>query len=356
MSSIKPANGYFFEDFSLGQILKHGVPRTITESDATMYLALTGSRFPLYCAKTIAERCGFKSTPIDNLLVFHIAFGKSVNDVSLNAVANLGYAEVFFHRPTLAGDTLSVSSQVIGLKENSNGKTGVVYVHSTATDQTDKIVVEWKRWVMIKKNNHQVHLESPCIPDLQDSIKTEQQNISSALDFSNWDSSDSDNQATFDDVSINDLFVNQSGMTINDSDHSMATRLYQNNARVHFDQSMMQQTANGQRLVYGGHIISMTKTLSYSGLSNAFWLSAINAGTHCNPSFAGDTIYSQSRIIEKVSLPDRNDLGLVRIQMIATKNQSPDSIESLYQDTGKRRQYHSNVVLDLDYYSFMWRA
>jgi 2-methylfumaryl-CoA hydratase len=58
-----------------------------------------------------------------------------VPDVSLNAVANLGYAELRFHRPLVPGDTLRTRSEVIGLKENSNGKTGVVYVRSTATDQ-----------------------------------------------------------------------------------------------------------------------------------------------------------------------------------------------------------------------------
>jgi len=349
MSLVSTNSGNFFEDFKIGQTLVHGVPRTITESDATLYLALTGSRFPLHCAKTVAQNMGFGAIPIDNFLVFHIAFGKTVNDISLNAVANLGYAEVVFHHPCYAGDTLSVSSQVIGLKENSNGKTGVVYVHSTALNQRQELVLQWKRWVMVKKKETTQNSDINILPELKRAVDDSEQNLSRQFDFSNWVSSDSDNQMRFGDISIDDVFSHQAGMTINDSDHSLATRLYQNNAQVHFDQTMMEQTPHGKRLVYGGHIISMCRALSYNGLGNALWLSAINGGAHSNPSFAGDTIYSQSKILDKSEIEGRNDLGLVRIQMLGIKNQPPEQIETLYQESGSRRKYHSNVVLDLDY-------
>ncbi len=349
MSWLTTNSGNFFEDFKIGQTLVHGVPRTITESDATLYLALTGSRFPLYCAQTIAKNMGFIATPIDNFLVFHIAFGKTVNDVSLNAVANLGYAEIIFHHPCYAGDTLSVSSQVIGLKENSNGKTGVVYVHSTVLNQHQELVLQWKRWVMVKKQDINQNSEINILPKLKSVVDEPEQNLSRQFDFSNWVSSDSDNQRRFNDISIGDIFSHQAGMTINNSDHSLATRLYQNNAQVHFDQTMMDKTPNGKRLVYGGHIISMCRALSYNGLGNALWLSAINGGTHSNPSFAGDTIYSQSRILQKSDIEGRNDLGLVRIQMLGVKNQPPEQIETLYEESGSRRKYHPHVVLDLDY-------
>lgn len=353
MSNGYSSQGNYFEDFSIGQTLVHGVPRTITESDATLYLALTGSRFALHCAKTIAQSVGFKSTPIDNLLVFHIAFGKTVNDISLNAVANLGYADVSFHQPSYASDTLSVTSEVIGLKENSNGKTGVVYVHSVATNQHDKKVLQWKRWVMVKKNDLNKEITEQLVPDLKDSVDYQRQDLPAKIDFSKWKNSDSDSQAKFDDISIGDTFFHRDGMTINDSDHSLATRLYQNNARVHFDQTMMDKTPHGKRLVYGGNIISICRSLSYNGLGNAMWLSAINGGTHCNPSFAGDTIYSQSNIIDKSDIEGRADLGIVRIQLLATKNNTPDQIDSLYEQSANRRKYHPDVVLDLDYCALM---
>ena len=343
------SEGNHFEDFQVGQHLVHGVPRTITESDATLYLALTGSRFALHCAETIALKCGFRKTPIDNLLLFHIAFGKTVNDVSLNAVANLGYAEVQFHSPCFTGDTISVTSKVIGLKENSNGKTGVVYVHSVANNQSGQTVLQWKRWVMVKKKNLSAEAPLTTLPELESRVSFVEQTLPDAIDFSQWTSSDSDNQARFNDLKIGDTVFHRDGMTINDSDHSLATRLYQNNARVHFDQTLMALSAHGKRLVYGGHIISICRALSYNGLGNALWVSAINGGTHSNPSFAGDTIYCQSEIIDKQAIEGRSDLGLVRIRMLGIKNNTPSNIDFLYKDNEKRTQYHSDVVLDLDY-------
>lgn len=352
-SSKLLSEGNHFEDFRMGQNLIHGVPRTITESDATLYLALTGSRFALHCAETVAQKCGFRKAPFDNLLVFHIAFGKTVNDVSLNAVANLGYAEVQFLIPCFAGDTISVSSKVIGLKENSNGKTGVVYVHSIARNQSNETVLHWKRWVMVNKKNHAAKAPESIIPKLLSQVDFSTQPISGGTDFSKWNKSDSDCQATFNELEIGDIIFHRDGMTINDSDHSLATRLYQNNARVHFDQAMMKKSNHGQRLVYGGHIISMCRALSYNGLGNTIWISSINGGTHSNPSFAGDTIYCQSEIIDKQPVKGNNELGIVRIRMIGTKNNTPNQIGSLYETTDKRTNYHSDVVLDLDYNAFV---
>jgi len=352
-ATVHKMNGHFFEDLSVGQELVHGVPRTITESDATLYLALTGNRFALHSAQTIAQAVGFKSMPLDNLLVFHIAFGKTVNDISLNAVANLGYAEVLFHQPCFAGDTIKVISKVIGTKENSNGKTGIVYVHSTAFNQNNQLVVEWKRWVMLKKYDPKNTVDLAIIPSLEETANRDNQTLAKQIDFSNWELSDSDNQLTFSQINEGDIFNHRDGMTINDSDHSLATRLYQNNARVHFDQTLMNDAPHGKRLVYGGHVISICRALSYNGLGNSIWLSAINGGTHSNPSFAGDTIYCETRVLKKFDIAERNDIGLVRLQMLGIKNQSPEKIETLYEEMNGRKKYHSDVVLDLDYCALM---
>ena len=79
-----------------------------------------------------ARAVGYRTQPLDDLLVFNMVFGKTVPDISLNAVANLGYADCRFLRPVAVGDTPTSVSEVIGLKENSNRQTGVVHVRSTA--------------------------------------------------------------------------------------------------------------------------------------------------------------------------------------------------------------------------------
>src|SRR5512145_2615505 len=127
----KTGAGNFFEDFRLGQVLRHATPRTVTAGDVALYNGLFGPRFAVQSSDAFAKAIGYPRAPVDDLLVFHIVFGKTVPDVSLNAVANLGYAGCCFLAPVYPGDTLSAASEVIGLKENSNKESGVVYVRST---------------------------------------------------------------------------------------------------------------------------------------------------------------------------------------------------------------------------------
>ena len=162
ISHSKVNMGRFFEDFVLNEVIQHATPRTITAGDCSMYIALYGSRNPLHCSEPFAQSLGYKTTPVDDLLAFHIAFGKTVPDISVNAVANLGYADVRFLQPVFVGDTLSTSSQVIGLKQNSNGVNGIVWVRSTCTNQRKEPVLSWVRWVMVHKGN--INASAPTYP------------------------------------------------------------------------------------------------------------------------------------------------------------------------------------------------
>ena len=148
------SRGNFLEHFRQGQIIQHAIPRTITEGDNALYLSLTGERYPLFCANSFAKQLGFNQTPINDFLLFHIAFGRTVHDISLNAVANLGYAEIKFLNSVYPGDTLTSHSEVIGVKENSNKTTGIVYVKSTTLNQNKEEVMSWKRWVMPVSYTH----------------------------------------------------------------------------------------------------------------------------------------------------------------------------------------------------------
>ncbi len=348
----KTYQGNYFEDFELKDTIIHGTPRTITEGDVSLYTALTGSRFVLHCAKTVAESCGFEKTPVDNLLLFHIAFGKTVPEISLNAVANLGYTECQFIKPAYVGDTVSVTSKVIGLKENSNGKTGIVYVHSTAQNQFQETLVDWKRWVMVHKQQPSAPMGINSEPNLSSWVSEITPLVPKEIDFAEFNPRWTGSQYFWENYETGESIAHLDGMTINDSDHSLATRLYQNNAKVHFDAHQMQ---NG-RLVYGGHIISLCRALSYNGLANGLWIAAINGGTHANPSFAGDTIYCQSKIIDKGEIENRDDIGWLRIVTYGIKNcQSLPFDEVLTFENG-RKKFHSSVVLELDYTLLIPRA
>ncbi|WP_444995070.1 MaoC family dehydratase [Aliikangiella sp. IMCC44359] len=352
MRQLEITTGNLFEDFKLGQVFQHGVPRTITQADATLYTALTGSRFPLHCAETVSLQCGFAAMPIDNLLVFHIAFGKTVNDISLNAIANLGYAEVKFLFPCFAGDTLSVSSEVIGLKETSDGKRGIVYVRSIAVNQYSRMIVSWIRWVMVeKKQEKSQNIKQNTVPKYCQYLTPEMLSIPSDTNFTHWEKYLSHGQLSYNTLKVGDRIFHQDGITINQSDHALATHLYQNNARVHFNQHLMKTKNHGRRLVYGGHIISLCRAISYNGLGNAIWLAAINSGQHTNPTFANDTIYCQSEIIDKKELKKRTDIALIRIKMQGIKDATLEKLSKINQQSESKP--HEDLVLQLDYWAYM---
>src|SRR6202046_1359475 len=164
--AAKTAAGRFFEAFRLGETIRHATPRTLNSGDASLYSALTGTRFAPQSAETFARAIGYPASPIDDLLAFHIVFGKTVPDVSLNAVANLGYADCRFLTPVFPGDTLSAVSQVIGLKENSNRQSGVVYVRSKGFNQRGDTVIDYVRWVMVRKGHSSSAAPETHVPKL----------------------------------------------------------------------------------------------------------------------------------------------------------------------------------------------
>jgi 2-methylfumaryl-CoA hydratase len=344
-TSTKINAGRFFENFTLNEVIQHAAPRTITAGDCSLYIALYGSRNPLHCSEPFAQSLGYKTTPVDNLLAFHIAFGKTVPDISVNAIANLGYAEARFIQPVFVGDTLSTSSQVIGLKQNSNGNSGVVWVRSTAVNQNNLPVMSWMRWVMLHKNNLNAPAPNTVIPELQAFVPVDKLQLSPYTSAKYYQANATGGQYFWEDYQAGERINHTAGMTINPAEHSLATRLYQNNARLHFDDFAMKSSPFGQRLVYGGVVISLCRALSFEGLENALSILAINAGTHANPSFAGDTIYTATEVIDAWELPRRTDIGALRLRMIGIKNMSPNDLTEI-KISGK---YHENVVLDLDY-------
>ena len=349
--STKTNPGNYFEDFAMDQMIHHATPRTIHSGDVSLYTALYGSRFALPSSDTFAQAIGFPSAPVDDLLAFHIVFGKTVPDISLNAIANLGYADGRFHRPVYTGDTLSTTSEVIGLKENSNGKTGVVYVRSTGSNQRGETVLDYVRWVMVRKRDEASTAPEAIVPDLPDAVGVEQLVIPDNLDLARYDDVAAGSPYRWDDYVVGEKIDHVDGMTIEEAEHMTATRLYQNTAKVHFNQHTEKEGRFGRRLMYGGHIISLARALSFNGLANACRIVAINGGRHVSPTFAGDTIYAWSEILDRHEIPGRNDLGVLRLRTLAVKDTSCES----FPEKDEKGDYDTSVVLDFDYSVLMPR-
>lgn len=337
MTKTNPGN--FFEDFRVGQVIEHATPRTVTEGDRAVYGALYPTRFALPSSAAFAAACGLSPHPVEELIGFHIAFGKTVPDISLNAVANLGYAELRFHRPVRPGDTLRTRSEVIGLKENSNGKSGVVYVRSTCTDPSGATVIDWARWVMVHKRDHDAPAPETVVPELAPFVAADDLIVPEGLEFTDYDFAAAGEPHRFDDYEIGEKIDHVDGVTLSEAEHMMATRLWQNTAKVHFN---VEARPDGRRLIYGGHIISMARALSFNGLANAQIIAAINAGAHTAPAFGDDTVYAWSEVLDKADTPAPG-VGALRLRLVATKGR--DESMTLKGEDGK---YAPGVLLDLD--------
>ncbi|HEX5916251.1 MAG TPA: MaoC family dehydratase [Nocardioides sp.] len=344
--ATKTHPGNFFEDFSVGQVIDHATPRTITEGDRAVYGAIYPTRFAVSSSAEFAASVGLAPHPVEELIGFHVAFGKTVPDVSLNAVANLGYAECRFHVPVVPGDTLRTRSEVIGLKQNSNGRTGVVWVRSTATNQRGEIAIDWARWVMVHKRSADSPAPETVVPSLADVVAPDDLVVPAGLDFSSYDVAAAGGPHRLGDYEVGERIDHVDGVTLTDAEHMMATRLWQNTAKVHFSTDAR---PDGRRLVYGGHVISLARALSFNGLANAQLVAAINAGAHVAPAFAGDTVHAWSEVLDTATL-DAPGVGALRLRLVATKGR--DESMTLRGDHGA---YADGVLLDLDYWALVPR-
>jgi 2-methylfumaryl-CoA hydratase len=342
----KTGRGRFFEDYRLGEVISHAVPRTLGTGERALYHALYPARGALHSSDEFARACGLVASPLDDLIAFHTVFGKSVPDISLNAVANLGYAEGRFLAPVWPGDTLAAQSEVIGLRQNSNGRTGVVWVRTRGVNQHGHVVLEYVRWVMVRKRDADRAAPDPVVPELAKAVSADQLVVPTGLDFSGYDFAQAGEPHRWDDYAMGEMIDHVDGVTVEEAEHMLATRLWQNTAKVHFDATRRE---DGKRLIYGGHVISLARALSFNGLANAQIVAGINAGAHANPCFAGDTVTAWSEVLDK-AVTVAPGIGALRLRLVAVK--AGGAPFALRGDDGK---YLPQVLLDLDYWALVPR-
>jgi 2-methylfumaryl-CoA hydratase len=333
--------GRFFEDYAVGDVITHAVPRTISGGERALYHALYPARTALYSSDVFAQNCGLTAAPMDDLIAFHTVFGKTVPDVSLNAIANLGYAEGRWLAPVWEGDTLTATSKVIGVKQNSNGKSGVVWVRTEGRNQNGVAVLSYVRWVMVRKHGDGA-APLTVIPELSKVVDPADLVIPTGLNFTEYDFALAGEPHRLGDYAVEEIIDHVDGVTIEEAEHMIATRLWQNTAKVHFDAT---NRPDGKRLMYGGHVISLARALSCNGLANAQMIVALNGGAHANPCFAGDTVRAWSEVLD-VAETSGPGVGAIRLRLVATKGNAG----ALKGEDGK---YLPDVLLDLDYWALM---
>jgi 2-methylfumaryl-CoA hydratase len=346
---ISPGN--FFEDFRLGQQIRHATPRTVTLGDVALYNGLFAPRFAAQSSDVFAQKIGYPRSPLDDVLVFHIVFGKTVPDISLNAVANLGYADCRFLKAVFPGSTLNAISEVIGLRENSNKKTGIVYVRSRGFDEAGDTVLDYVRWVMVRKRDEAASAPGEKVPELPKTVEAAKLGgACPKINVAAYDNVLAGSQYRFGDYKVGEKIDHVDGITVEEAEHQIATRLYQNTARIHFNQFAESKGRFGRRLIYGGHAISLARALSFNGLGNAFHVAAINGGRHVAPLFAGCTVFAWSEVLASAEVPGRDDVGAVRVRTVATKDRPCSDFPLKNAD-----DYDPAVILDLDYWVLLPR-
>jgi 2-methylfumaryl-CoA hydratase len=336
--------GRFFEDYRLGERIVHASPRTLGQGERALYHALYPARHALHSSDAFAQSCGLPGAPLEDLLVFHTVFGKTVPDISLNAVANLGYAAGRWLKPVWPGDTLRSESLVIGLRENSNATSGIVFVETTGYDQRGDAVLRYVRWVMVRKRDAAAPAPEAVLPDLPEAVAAQDLVVPSGLDFSSYDFALAGEPHRWGDYEVGEQIDHVDQVTIEEAEHMMATRLWQNTSKVHFD---VTRREDGKRLVYGGHIISLARTLSFNGLANAQMIVALNGGSHAAPCFAGDTVGAWSEVLEKAETSTPG-VGALRLRLVATRSGTP-----AFALRGTDGKFAPGVLLDLDYWALI---
>jgi 2-methylfumaryl-CoA hydratase len=308
---VKANLGPFFEDFALGPLACPGA-RQVTAGDVAQYLTLIGDRSPRYTM----------SDTVHPLLVFHIVFGQTVRSVSLNARANLGYAECLWHRPVTIGATLRTKVEVIGLRETSKGTTGIVWVRTTGCDSRGP-VLSFVRWVLVNKRDPLSPWgQDPVVPNLSAAVDPGQLRV--GLPCSPLDTG---GRWRFGDYAVGEVIKHPDRVTVTEAEPRLFTRLFLNTARVHFEAP--------QGLVYGGYPMCLGYAAGFDGFENRLGIAAVNSGTHTAPVHAGDTLSAQTIVLACKDL-SATPAGAIRCRLEVFKNADMK-------------------VLDLDYWELITR-
>lgn len=154
--TIKPGwTGRFFEDFAIGDVYRYPHGRTVTEMDNLLFTHLTLNTNPLHFDAEYARQTRWGRILVNSTFTLSLIAGMSVPDVSQNALANLGWDEVKLTHPVFIGDTLYCESEVLEKRESkSHSEAGIVTVRTRGINQAGKVVIDFKRTMMIYKRDH----------------------------------------------------------------------------------------------------------------------------------------------------------------------------------------------------------
>ena len=134
-----------------GDIYKHQLTKTITESDNNLFCLLTMNHHPLHSDIEYAKRTQFGQRVVVGTLVISLVVGMSVQDISYNAIANLGYTSINHHKPVFINDTIHAQTEILEIKDSPSSNKIITHVETRAFNQHDILVLTLRRHILVPK-------------------------------------------------------------------------------------------------------------------------------------------------------------------------------------------------------------
>jgi 2-methylfumaryl-CoA hydratase len=352
MAIVRKKRGNFLEDFQVGQVFRHKVGKTITEGLFNAFTEFAMTTNPLHKNLRYARRYGFRGLVVPPGLVMNVAFSQSVEDISENARANLEYIDMRFGLPVFVGDTIEVTTTVLGIKPSSQDPDrGVVQVQTTGYNQDGEVVLTFQRKVQVWKGD--------VAASVQDRALANTPAVSCELTLPPYDPACNygglahltNADTYFEDFSPGEVIEHSRGRTVV-TDHMMLTAMLDNTSQVHTNQFLIEQNPEryigGKLIVYGGIPFNLCLGLSCPDVAdNSLGDIRYASGRHTGPVFAGDTVFAGTEIKGKRDFPGRSDLGvmetILRGHKFVRKNGNWEKMEIFYLERElavKRRSHY----------------
>lgn len=341
---VRPKYGRRLDDFQIGDVYHHPWEVTIDDGMLAMFAASFLDPNPLYSSRRFAHELGFRDRVVHPLVMLNLALSFTVHDVSEQAIAHLAYIDLKFPNATYSGDTLSVYSEILGVRvSESKPDRGVVHLRTTGVNQHGVVVVTFERKALIptgklegRAHPEPVHGTSATGEAGSDpsgseaggghrvkSMRPLPSELAGHISEPRWRGRP---RGLFDDFETGDVILHGIGHTVGESEHMQLTILTRNSHPLHFDEVYCHERSfTRTRVVEGGLVFAWTASLaSRDTTANALWEIGYDKGSHPNPVLAGDTLYSASQVLEKRE--HSAQAGIIRFKLVGVKSAAPSSL------------------------------
>ncbi len=316
-----PRYGRRLDDFKPGDVYAHPWDVTVDDGLIAFFAASFQDASPPYASRAYAKALGFRDRPVHPLLVLNLGLSFSVHDVSEQAIAHLAYIDVRFPEPCFAGDTVTATSKVLGVKPSSKGDRGVVHVRTVLETDQGAVACSFDRKALVRAGAVAGRPSDPWPSPAQPELGAELLPPKPLRGDYRLPERRAGFAGFFEDFEVGDIITHAVGKTVGETEHMQLTQLCRNSHPIHFDEVYCKENSFAKtRIVYGGLVLSWVLSLTSRDVTgNALWDLGLDEGAHPNGTLGGDTLYASSKILEKKDAGP--NAGILTVRVVGTKNQ-----------------------------------